>query len=74
MINGESVYKNPLKLYFIATSDRLIQFIQDLLGLDLTGRVFPTGLFEYNVVRDYMRKLNHLKYTSEGRIIDTALQ
>jgi len=29
-------------------------------------------LLEFNVVKEYMNGLNHLKYTSQGRIIDTA--
>jgi hypothetical protein len=31
-----------------------------------------TGLFEYNVVRDYMAGKKILNYRAEGRIIDTA--
>jgi hypothetical protein len=34
--------------------------------------VEETRLFEFNLVKDYMRELRHLHYTSEGRIIDVA--
>jgi hypothetical protein len=34
--------------------------------------VANTELLEFNLVKTYMRELNHLQYTSEGRIIDIA--
>ena len=53
-------------------NEKLLEFLAGL-GLDLTGRVTNPDpeLFEFNVVKEYMRSLNHLAYTSEGRIIDT---
>jgi hypothetical protein len=42
--------------------------------LGLSGNIIDPSpdIFEFNLVKDYMRRLNHLAYTSEGRIIDTA--
>lgn len=62
---------NPGRLYWVAITEQLLGFLQSL-GVKPYGMI-ETGLFEYNVVRDYMRKLKILKYKSEGRIIDTAL-
>lgn len=58
-------------LYWVAITEQLLGFLRSL-GVEPYGMI-ETGLFEYNVVRDYMRKLKILKYKSEGRIIDTAL-
>jgi hypothetical protein len=33
-----------------------------------------TGMFLYDVVKDYMMKLRVLRYKSEGRIVDRALE
>ena len=60
-------------MYRIALNEKLLEVLAGL-GLDLTNRIVdPTpALFEFNVVKEYMNELNHLQYTSEGRIIDTA--
>ena len=70
-INGQ-----PLNLYGsyrIALNEKLLEVLAGL-GLNLAGRVVHPSpdLFEFNVVKEYMNGLNHLRYTSEGRIIDTA--
>ena len=60
-------------MYRIALNEKLLEVLAGL-GLDLTGRIVhpsPT-LFEFTVVKEYMNRLNHLRYTSEGRILDTA--
>ena len=60
--------------YNIAINEKLVDLLVGL-GVDLTGRLidpFP-ALLEYNLVKDYMRQLKKLGYTSEGRIIDTSL-
>jgi len=61
--------------YAIALNERLLEFVA-ALGIDITepGRVIDPypDLLEFNLAEDYMRQLNHLKYTSEGRIIDTS--
>jgi hypothetical protein len=73
-----SIYINgqPLNLfgwYRIALNEKLLEVLAGL-GLDLTGRVGSpsSDLLEFTVVKEYMNGLNHLRYTSEGRIIDTA--
>ncbi len=64
----------PYAMYTIALNEKLLDFLASL-GLDLTGRITDPSpdLLEFNLVRDYMKKLNHLSYTSEGRIIDTSI-
>jgi 5'-nucleotidase len=61
--------------YAIALNEKLLEFLA-ALGIDMTvpGRVIDPypDLLEFNLAEDYMRQLNHLKYTSEGRIIDTS--
>jgi hypothetical protein len=53
-------------------NERVVELLGSF-GLEpYNGIVIPTGLFEYELVHDYMRELKKLAYTSEGRIIDTA--
>jgi 5'-nucleotidase/UDP-sugar diphosphatase len=68
-INGNRLY--PDKGYSIALNEKLLDF---LAMLGLSGNIIDPSpdIFEFNLVKDYMRRLNHLAYTSEGRIIDTA--
>jgi 2',3'-cyclic-nucleotide 2'-phosphodiesterase (5'-nucleotidase family) len=63
---------DPYGLYQVAINEQLLGFLS-MLGLEPFDQV-ETGLFLYEVVRDYMKKLKILQYTSEGRIIDRALQ
>jgi 5'-nucleotidase/UDP-sugar diphosphatase len=64
---------NPFGLYRIALNEKLLEVLAGL-GLDLAGRIVHPSpdLLEFTVVKEYMNGLNHLEYTSEGRIIDTA--
>lgn len=68
-INGVPI--NPTGLYWIALSEQLVNFLKSMGLVPL--QEIKTGLFEYNLVRDFMHKLRILFYRSEGRIIDTAL-
>ena len=79
MVNGELVVaqlSNPDKYYYVAMSDQVFNFLNALTKDpdhpqgQLTS--FPTGLFEYNIVRDYMKSLRFVQVKSEGRIKDTA--
>jgi 5'-nucleotidase / UDP-sugar diphosphatase len=70
-INGTPV--NPYGVYRLALNERLVALLA-ALGLNLSGRVEETGLLEFNLVKNYMQELNHLYYTSEGRIVDTSAQ
>jgi len=63
---------NPEGLYQVAINEQLLSFLS-MLGLEPFAQL-DTGLFLYSVVRDYMQKLKILQYSSEGRIIDRALQ
>ncbi len=69
-INGVPI--NPTGLYWIALSEQLANFLKSM-GL-VPFQEIETGLFEYNLVRDFMQKLRILFYRSEGRIIDTAFE
>jgi hypothetical protein len=66
---------NPINLagtYWVALSEQLHKF---LLANGLVPYAeMPTGLFEYNVVRDYMSRQNVLNYGIEGRIVDKPEQ
>ena len=65
-VNGEAIYKP----YSIALNEQLVVFLKSI-GMELVSES-DTNLFEYNLVRDFARKLKLLNYSSEGRIIDKA--
>jgi 2',3'-cyclic-nucleotide 2'-phosphodiesterase (5'-nucleotidase family) len=67
-INGQHV--EPNALYWVALSEQLYGFLKSL-GL-VPFKVIETKLFEYNLVRDYMKRVGHIDYASEGRIIDVS--
>ena len=69
-VNGQPII--PDGLYWVALNEQLLNFLQ-ANGL-VPSDTADTGLFEYNLVRDYMDKLNILDYSSEGRIVDTRGQ
>jgi 2',3'-cyclic-nucleotide 2'-phosphodiesterase (5'-nucleotidase family) len=69
VVNGELVALNPDKIYYVAMSEQVFNFLNALTGGQLVS--IPTDLFEYNIVRDYMRSLRFVQYKSEGRIKDT---
>jgi 2',3'-cyclic-nucleotide 2'-phosphodiesterase (5'-nucleotidase family) len=65
MINGIGI--DPSATYKVAINEQVYKVLLTLLpSLPKTD----TGLFEYNVVRNYMKKLNHVGYEAEGRVID----
>ena len=72
-INGNFV--NPydsVTTYKIALSEKVYEVLNQLV-LAMLGVPLPktdTGLFEYNLVRDYLKKLNHVRYVAQGRVID----
>ncbi len=71
LANGEPVALHPGKIYLVAMSEQVFNFLNALvgpMGLSLTS--FPTGLSEYLLVRDYMRDLRTVDIASEGRIRD----
>ncbi len=75
-VNGTSV--DPGQLYMVAMSDQVFSFLNNLtknpkdpLDPGMLSSI-PTGLFEYNIVRDYMKSLRFVQYKSEGRVKDTA--
>jgi 2',3'-cyclic-nucleotide 2'-phosphodiesterase (5'-nucleotidase family) len=73
-VNGEPFDPfDESALYAVALNEKLLEFLAGL-GMDLTGRVVDPmpDLMEFNLVKNYMQNLNHLRYTSEGRVIDTS--
>lgn len=68
-INGELPNPDPAFKYKIALNEQVFNVLK---GIDPSVTATDTGLFVYNLVRDYARKMNHLSSISEGRILDTA--
>jgi 2',3'-cyclic-nucleotide 2'-phosphodiesterase (5'-nucleotidase family) len=68
-IDGQPI--NPDDMYAVAMSDQVFSFLNALVGGSLTPLATDTKLFEYNIVRDYMKSLRFVQYKSEGRIKDT---
>jgi len=72
-VGGELVALDPGKSYDVAMSEQVFGFLKNLaepMGISLVG--IPTGIFEYNAVRDYMSSLRVVDYGSEGRVVDTS--
>jgi len=67
-VNGQPI--QPDGLYWVALNEQLLAFLR-ANGLE-PFQVMGTGLFEYNLVRDFMHKLGQVDYRTEGRILDTA--
>lgn len=67
LLNGPPYYG----FYRVALNEQIVNFLGSMGLVPLYTE--ETNLFEYNLVRDYMKKLKKLKYKSEGRIIDRAL-
>jgi hypothetical protein len=67
-VNGDPI--NFAGTYWVALSEQLHAFLM-ANGLKPWAEI-PTGLFEYNVVRDYMSNRRFLDYRVEGRIIDRS--
>jgi len=69
-VNG--VPLDPYGAYWVAMNEQLVSLLGSV-GLEPLAEM-ETGLFEYNLVRDFMRRLRFLAYKAEGRIIDRAYQ
>jgi 2',3'-cyclic-nucleotide 2'-phosphodiesterase (5'-nucleotidase family) len=67
---SEPVAANLTKFYKVAMSDKIFDFLNNLVGGTLSAD--QTNLNEYTLVRDYMRSLRFVCYKSEGRIKDLA--
>jgi 2',3'-cyclic-nucleotide 2'-phosphodiesterase (5'-nucleotidase family) len=57
-------------VYWVALTEQLHNFLNSMGLTPFASQ--QTGLFEYNVVRDYMAGKRILNYHAEGRIIDVA--
>jgi 5'-nucleotidase len=69
-VKGEFVAAHLDKPYYVAMSDQVFGFLNNIAGGGLTA--IPTNLNEYTIVRDYMKSLKFVHYKSEGRIKDAA--
>lgn len=69
LIGGEPI--NPEGVYWIVLDELLLNFLTSMNLLPFEE--IETGMFLYDVVKNYMKKLKVLRYESEGRIIDRAL-
>ena len=70
IVGGEElVVLNMEKPYKVVMSEQVFNFLNNLVGGVLP--CVQTNLFEYNLVRDYMRTLKTVDYSSEGRVKDT---
>ena len=67
-VNGQPIQANGL--YWVSLNEQLLAFLK-ANGLE-PFQILETGLFEYNLVRDFMHKLGRVDYETEGRIKDTA--
>ena len=70
MINGEQVAAHQEKIYFVLMTEGIFSFLNTLAQGQL--QAYPTGIFEYTAVHDYMKSLGFVFYKSEGRVIDLA--
>lgn len=71
-INGNLVNPfDPNTKYKVALNEQVYNVLKTL---DPSITKVDTGLFEYNLVRDYMKKLIHVGYRAQGRVIDSGIQ
>lgn len=70
-VNGNPI--DPSGIYFLAMNEQVLKTVEAMLPPG-TLTAIPTGLFEYNVVRDFMKSLGRVSYHAEGRVIDVALR
>lgn len=71
MINGNPVNPlDPSTTYKVAMNEQVFNVLSTL---DPSITKTDTGLFEYNLVRQYMKKLNHVGYEAQGRVIDSGI-
>ncbi len=70
-VNGNPI--DPAGVYFLAMNEQVFKTVDAMLPPGMLTAI-PTGLFEYNVVRDFMKSLGRVRYHAEGRVIDVALR
>lgn len=70
-VNGNPI--DPAGIYLVAMNEQVCNTLAGMLPPD-TLTVIPTGLFEYNLVRDFMKSLGRVRYVAEGRVVDVALR
>jgi 2',3'-cyclic-nucleotide 2'-phosphodiesterase (5'-nucleotidase family) len=66
---------DPATTYRVVINEQVYNVLNKFI-MDNFGEPLPktdTGLFEYNLVRNYMKKLNHVGYEAEGRVIDSGI-
>jgi 5'-nucleotidase/UDP-sugar diphosphatase len=71
-INGNLVNPyDPSTKYKVAINEQVYNVLKTL---DASITKVDTGLFEYNLVRNYMKKLIHVRYKVQGRVIDSGIE
>jgi 5'-nucleotidase / UDP-sugar diphosphatase len=60
-------------VYFLVMNEQVFKTIAAMLPPD-TLTAIETGLFEYTLVRDYLKSLGNIRYAPQGRVIDVALR
>ncbi len=70
-VNGNPI--DPAGVYFLVMNEQVFKTVEAMLPPGMLTAI-PTGLFEYNVVRDFMKSLGRVRYVAEGRVIDVALR
>lgn len=68
-VNGDPI--DPAGIYFVAMNEKVFNTVEAMLPPGMLTAI-PTGLFEYSLVRNYMKSLGNVRYVPTGRVIDTA--
>jgi 5'-nucleotidase, C-terminal domain len=68
-VNGNPI--DPAGIYYVAMNEQVFSTVAGMLPPGMLTAI-PTGLFEYNAVRDFMKSLGRVRYVAEGRVVDTA--
>ena len=68
-VNGDPI--DPAGIYFVVMNEQVFNTLTGMLPPGMLTAI-PTGLLEYNVVRDLMKSLGLIRYAAEGRVVDTA--
>lgn len=68
-VNGNPI--DPAGVYFLAMNETVFNTVEAMLPPGMLTAI-PTGLFEYSLVRSYMKSLGYVRYVPKGRVVDTA--
>jgi hypothetical protein len=63
---------DPEGIYFVVMNEQVFNTLAGMLPPDMLTAI-PTGLLEYDVVRDLLKSLGLIRYAAEGRVVILAL-